>query len=68
MVTACAAELCPYWPGEGCLRGVLPCDETDPLADGQCQECGAVFPRDHKTGCGWLDLEWEPAEKRRPSW
>lgn len=24
----CAAELCPYWPGEGCLSGVMPCDKA----------------------------------------
>lgn len=26
-MTACRAELCPYWPGEGCLRGVVPCPD-----------------------------------------
>lgn len=25
----CRAELCPYWPGEGCLRGVMPCDDVE---------------------------------------
>ena len=23
----CRAELCAYWPGEGCMRAVMPCDE-----------------------------------------
>lgn len=22
----CGQELCPYWPGEGCLKGIAPCD------------------------------------------
>jgi len=24
----CSAELCPYWPGEGCMRGVMPCESA----------------------------------------
>lgn len=24
---ACRAELCKYWPGDGCMRGVMPCDD-----------------------------------------
>ena len=27
-MSACLAELCPYWPGEGCLRAVMPCPIT----------------------------------------
>ena len=26
----CRAELCPYWPGEGCVRGVMPCEDDEP--------------------------------------
>lgn len=22
--------MCPYWPGEGCLSGVMPCPEMPP--------------------------------------
>jgi hypothetical protein len=30
MADRCHQELCPNWPGEGCLRGVLDCpDEAD---------------------------------------
>lgn len=24
----CPEELCPHWPGEGCVRGIAPCDEA----------------------------------------
>lgn len=23
----CLQEECPYWPGEGCVKGIAPCDE-----------------------------------------
>jgi hypothetical protein len=26
-VTACRMELCPNWPGEGCMKGVLDCED-----------------------------------------
>jgi hypothetical protein len=22
-------ELCRYWPGDGCMKGVMPCDEPE---------------------------------------
>jgi hypothetical protein len=25
----CRMELCAYWPGDGCMRGVMPCDDDD---------------------------------------
>lgn len=41
----CLAELCPYWPGEGCLRGVAPCDE---LPGGRCKH---ELPAGSRTDC-----------------
>lgn len=29
----CRMELCPYWPGEGCLRGIMPCDDDPQVTD-----------------------------------
>lgn len=26
---ACAAELCPFWTGHGCVSGVMECPEPD---------------------------------------
>jgi hypothetical protein len=46
-MNACLAELCPYWPGEGCLRGVMPCPEplpekwADETHDERCCMTGA---------------------------
>lgn len=45
----CRAELCPYWPGEGCLRGVMPCNEDDGDDRDRCIHCGAEV--DHYLGC-----------------
>lgn len=29
----CGQELCPFWPGQGCLNGVLDCPEPEDLFD-----------------------------------
>lgn len=26
-VRGCRQEMCKYWPGDGCMRGVMPCDD-----------------------------------------
>jgi len=36
MSGACRMELCRYWPGEGCMAGVMPCDAQLP---GECPDC-----------------------------
>jgi hypothetical protein len=32
-MSECQAELCPYWPGEGCMKGVLPCGDGTPRCE-----------------------------------
>lgn len=34
MPDRCHQELCPYWRGEGCLRGVEDCPDREPAWDG----------------------------------
>jgi hypothetical protein len=29
----CGQEMCPYWPGEGCVKGIAPCDEAGQVYD-----------------------------------
>ena len=33
MTRNCRMELCRYWPGEGCMAGVMPCDADEPGPD-----------------------------------
>jgi hypothetical protein len=33
MTRDCRAELCKYWPGEGCMRGVMSCDDESGADD-----------------------------------
>jgi hypothetical protein len=50
MTRNCRMELCRYWPGEGCMAGVMPCH-----ADAPCPECGgtgAVEARGCNCGVG----------------
>jgi hypothetical protein len=32
-MNGCLMEECPYWTGNGCVSGVAPCDETQPVYD-----------------------------------
>lgn len=52
-MNGCRAELCTYWPGEGCVRGVMPCGDEEPdeydRDDDRCVNCGSVV--DHYLGC-----------------
>ena len=38
-MSACLAELCPYWPGEGCMRGVQPCPDAGQSAETHDERC-----------------------------
>jgi len=29
-VNKCGQEMCPYWTGDGCVSGVMPCAPAEP--------------------------------------
>lgn len=50
MTSNCRMELCQYWPGEGCMAGVMPCDADDPGPGLRCP-CGALPEEAHREEC-----------------
>ena len=52
MTWTCPQELCPYWPGEGCVRGIQPlCDSLSDLTEPGQPQCGATPPGKDRPVC-----------------
>lgn len=65
MTDRCQMELCPYWPGEGCMRGVLPCDEPASWPAGYREILSAEVTAGQPLpgGCYWPQTEAGPGDE-----
>ena len=57
----CQAELCHYWPGEGCMRGILPCGDV------MCFLCGATGDL-MRTGACMICIDEAACRERLSGW